>query len=179
MTEKEKNEIRKNLLKEHWVEDRHHILEELPIEDSKEIVEAFEDYEIDLNVNVRQSQEDYIADYLKFLWEISEESFWNHVKTSINTEVGLLWSDNMFYFDQLCEIKIPSDVLQVVLEFAINGENNSGQDNELIGCIIKAQVNNHSRMSEIEGFISFLNEDERESATKIISELIKCKCSYH
>lgn len=83
-------------MKPGWTEDLHHSLEELQPEDAKKIIESMTDDEIYQKVNNRKFQEDYIADYLEYLWDISESSFWKHVKTTLDV------NQNLWLFVTLC-----------------------------------------------------------------------------
>ncbi|MGR3179020.1 MAG: hypothetical protein ACUZ8E_13285 [Candidatus Anammoxibacter sp.] len=166
------------LIKEYWTEDFHYGLKELDHEVAKKIVESMNHLEISRKINVRRSQEDYIADYLGYLWEISEASFWKHVIISLNIEVGLLWSDNMLYFNKLCNERIPNDVLIAVLNFAVGCKGNCGDDIGVIGCVIKAQVERFGRLSEIKNYVSQLKKELQDAANTKINEMINKKCNY-
>jgi len=127
MNDKELNDIKKELMKPDWTENLHHALEELQPEDAKKIVESMTDNEIYRKVNNRRFQEDYIADYLAYLWDISESSFWKHVKTTLDVNQDLLWSENMFHFEKLCSENIPNDVLVAVIKYAVECPENQKQ----------------------------------------------------
>jgi hypothetical protein len=175
------NEIEKfknELMKEHLVEDRHHALSKLKSEDAKRVVESMNEREIYRNVNVRQFEEDYIADYLRYLWDISEAAFWNHVKISLDINKGILWADHMFHFDKMCNVKIPEYVLITVLDFVVQIDKDSKQDYEAIGCVIKAQIEKFGRQTEIDDYISLLGNNRKNSTTKKIQEMISCECRY-
>ncbi|MBF0563657.1 MAG: hypothetical protein HQK89_00285 [Nitrospirae bacterium] len=51
MNDNEIIEYKKGLMKAYWVEDRHHKLKELPIEDAKKVVESMNNLEIHQNVS--------------------------------------------------------------------------------------------------------------------------------
>lgn len=175
------NEIKKYktaLMKEYWVEDRHHKLKKLHSRDAKKIIESMNESEIYQNVNIRKHQEDYIADYLEYLWDISETGFWNHVKISLDFSKSILWSDNMFYFEKMCNVKIPNDVLKAVLDFIIYNENSSKMDLEAIGCVVKAQAEKFGRLDEIENYISLLSDNNKNIASKKIKAMLNNKCPY-
>jgi hypothetical protein len=95
MNDKELSETKKELMKPDWTENFHNALEELQPADAKKIVESMTDVEIYSKVNNRKFQEDYIADYLEYLWDISESSFWKHLKTTLDVHHHLLWSDKI------------------------------------------------------------------------------------
>lgn len=180
MNKKEIIEFKENLMNEVWVEDRHHKLEELSPEDARSVVESMDETEVYRNVNIRQFQEDYIADYLEYLWDISESAYWKHVMTSLDLEVGILWGDHMAHFEKMCSNKIPDYVLTAVLDFAVAVEvkENYKQDFEAIGCVVKAQVKEFGRLEEIKKYISSLESDKRVLADTRLNEMIKSKCNY-
>jgi len=180
MNDKEFNEKKKELMKPDYTENLHHVLEELQIEDARKIVESMTDMEIGQKVNIRQHQEDYIADYLEYLWEISESAYWRHLKSTIDTKFGLLWGGDVPHFVKLCNKEIPNDVWEAVLDFALNVEikGNYTQDFEAIGCVIKAQVEKFGRLKEIKKRISFLDKDNQDAANNRIKEMLNSKCNY-
>lgn len=178
MNDKEMRELKKELMKPGWTEDLHHGLEKLPQEVAAKIVDSMTDNEIYKKVNNRLHQEDYIADYLSYLWEINKQAFWRQVKITIDTTIGLLWSDNMFYAEIMCKEKIPNDVLGAVIKYAIECTDRDNQDYEAVGCIIKAQVEKFDRISEIDTFLMDLDEEQIKIAKQRIDYLLKCECPY-
>ena len=180
MKKNEFEKLKKELMKPGWTEDLHHSLKELPTEDAKIIVESMSDKEIYRKVNNRQFQEDYIADYLEYLWEISETAYWKHVKSTLNLEHGILWGGDMLYFEKMCKYAIPDDVLKAVLNFAIAVEvkDNYKQDFDAIGCVIKAQADNFGRLNEIKKYILLLDKDKQDKANERIEVMLKCRCNY-
>lgn len=172
--------LKRELMKPGWTEDLHHSLEELSPEDAKIIVESMSDTEIYRKVNNRQFQEDYIADYLEYLWGISETAYWKHVKSTLNLKHGILWGDHMSHFEKMCKYEIPDDVLKAVFDFAIAVEikDNYKQDFEAIGCVIKAQADDFGRLNEIKKYISLLEKEKQDTANERIDLMLKCKCNY-
>lgn len=178
MDKKEREELKHDLINRHWTEELHLGLQEIDEEDAIKIVESMTEEEINYKVNLRRFQQDYIADYLEFLWEISETSFWEHVKATFNENVGLLWSDNMFYFEKLCYENIHSSMLMVVVEYIGNCADEEKQDLELLGCIIKSQVEGFNRLAEIKNIISSLPGKNAQIAKRRVTELINKPCHY-
>ncbi|MCD4741589.1 MAG: hypothetical protein K8R67_03760 [Desulfobacteraceae bacterium] len=178
MDQDERENLKFDLLNMHWTEELHDGLKEIDEEDAKSIVESMDEEEITYKVNPRRFQEDYIADYLEFLWEISEVSFWKHVKTTFAKEVGLLWSDNMFYFDQLCDEEFPQDVLIELINFIVVCDPDCEQDINLLGCILKEQIANFDRLPEIKKIVSSLPKKQKTEANKRINLMIQMDCDY-
>lgn len=178
MDKKEREELKHDLINRHWTEELHLGLQEIDEEDAIKIVESMNEEEIIYKVNSRRFQQDYIADYLEYLWEISEKSFWKHVKETFNENVGLLWSDNMFYFERLCYENIPSSILSVVVEYIGCCADEEKQDLELLGCIIKSQAEDFNRLAEIKNTISSFPVKNGKIANRRITEMINKPCHY-
>jgi hypothetical protein len=178
MVSKELKEMKEELMKPDWTENLQHALEELEPEDARKIVESMSRAEIYSKVNNRQFQEDYIADYLEYLWEISEPAYWKHIIISLNVKVGTLWSDNMAHFEKMCTKKIPDDVFKAVLSFAINYNGTFKEDLDAIGCVLKAQIDKFGRIKEIKQYILSLKEEKQDLANSKIHELAKRDCNY-
>lgn len=178
MNDEEIKKKKKELMMPAWTEDLHHELEELAPEDSKKIVESMSNTEIYTKVNNRKFQQDYIADYLMYLWEISESAFWKHIKSTLNIEIGLLWGTDMLHFEKMCDVKIPDDVLIAVLNFAVNCDKECEQDFEAIGCVIKAQVDDFNRLTEIKEYIAKLALEKQKDANERIIKMINSQCNY-
>lgn len=179
MNDNEIIKYKKNLMKMGWVEERHHELEKLTSQDAKAIVESMNEVEVYRNVNVRRHQEDYIVEYLAYLWEISETAFWKHVTISLNVREGLLWGDDMQHFEKMCRLKIPDDVFKAVLDFAIECDEKIKQDLEAIGCVIRAQVDKFGRLDEIKHHISLLDKDKQTVANTRIDQMLITECPYN
>ncbi|MGL6351932.1 MAG: hypothetical protein ACRC2U_19285 [Aeromonas sp.] len=169
----ELKEVKEVLMNEHWTENLHYGLKELSQGDAKEIVESMDEYEIDSKVNIRQFQNDYIADYIEYLWDISRSAYWQHIIISLNpdTEVGLLWSDNMSHVEKMCTTDIPQNVMNAVLNFVY--KSNNSQDLEALTEVIKSQVKTFSKQNQIKVFSSSLPiEDQKTFNTKIEGMLV-------
>jgi len=178
MDNKKLSEKKQELMKPDWTENLHHELQELPSQEAKWIVENMTTSEIASKVNNRRFQEDYIADYLEYLWTISPTAYWKHIIASLSPEIGALWSDNMAHFERMCHVKLPINVLYTVLSFAINHDAKNRQDSEAIGCVIKAQIDKFGRIDDIKTYIVSLPEDQRASAKAKIFEYVKQECHY-
>ncbi|BAK73251.1 hypothetical protein [Arcobacter sp. L] len=150
----ELEKIKENLMSFFWTEDLHYGLEELDDEDVKEIVESMNDDEIALKVNRKRHQQDYIADYLKYLWNISEIAFWRHIDMLFYDNDEFLSSDNMFFYEQLCQEKIPSKTLALAIDYLRNFETMNSYEYGNLSEIIKNQVENYQRLDEVKLIVS-------------------------
>lgn len=90
MDNKKLSEKKQELMKPDWTENLHHELQELPLQEAKWIVENMTDSEIFSKVNNRRFQEDYIADYIEYLWTISPIAYWKHIIASLSPNIGAL-----------------------------------------------------------------------------------------
>lgn len=172
---KKKNE----LMSEHWTEDLHNSLKDFNPEIAKKIIDSMSDDEIYVKVNHRQFQEDYIADYLEYLWDISEDNYWNHIIISLDPNIGLLWSDNMSHFEKMCNNRIPTNVLTAVIDFLIDCDEKIKQDIEAIGCVLKAQTERFNRFDEIKSYIKSLKLKDESNFIFQVEELIKNDANYY
>lgn len=178
MKNEDLKKIKKELMKPDFTENLHHALEDLEQEDAKKIVESMTRSEIYSKVNNRRFQEDYIADYLEFLWEISESAYWKHIIITLDASVGTLWSDNMSHFEKMCSLKVPDDVFNAVLNFAFKYNKKFREDLDAIGCVLKAQIDKFGRMNEIKKYIQSLTVEEQDLANDKIQDLVKRECNY-
>jgi hypothetical protein len=180
MKQKKIEKLKKELMEPGWTEELHQALIELGPSNAKKIVDSMTFDEIYSKVNLRNRQQDYIAEYLDFLWEISESAYWKHLIITLDLKIGFLWADDMLHFEKLCNTKIPEDVLEAVLDFAIGVEikENYTQDFEIIACVVKAQAEKFDRIDDINKYISELSNDIQESAKSKITRMINCECQY-
>ena len=178
MKEKELELKKKELMQPAYTEELHHELMNMNPNDARKIVESMSNKEIYSKVNIRRFQEDYIADYIEFLWDISKSAYWRHVIVSLDPKVGALWGDNMKHFEKMCNTKIPLEVLDAVLNFAIQNKESDKQGLEAIGCVIKAQIDKFGRIADIKSYISKLHIDDQKLAKEKIFEYTKKECNY-
>jgi hypothetical protein len=181
MDDSELEKKKKELMAPGWTEDLQHELEELSIPDAKKIVESMTDSEIYRKVNNRRMQEDYIADYLEYLWEISTSAYWRQLMSTLDVNVGVLWGGDMPHFWKMCHHRIPPEVFNAILNFAAADETKkvTKQDFDAIGCVVRAQVKEFGRLEEVKTFIASLREDLREKIEERILGMIDCECGYH
>lgn len=169
--------LKEKLLNESWTENFHLSLGELADKDAKEIVDSMDAREIYRKVNIKTHQEDYIADYLEYLWDISENSFWKHIEILLQDDEELLWSDNMFYFEKLCNENIPSNILEAII-FYIKDHKENVQDIELLSDIIIHQVKKYKRLNEINNIISSLPKNKMDEMKRTITTILASSTTY-
>jgi len=179
MTNDEIIKKKDELMSEHWTENLHHSLQDFHPDVAKKIIDSMDDSEIYVKVNHRRFQEDYIADYLNYLWEISEEAFWRQLIISLDPEVGVLWGGDMQHFGKMCRNRIPEDVLEAIILLLINDTQKFEQDTEAIGCVLRAQAKRFNRLDEIKKCILSLNLEEEKVILNQIEELIETPPGYH
>ena len=178
MEDKEYNKKRSELMNEHWTEELHYGLKDLDKKDAKRIVDSMTDVEIWTKVNIRRFQEDYIADYLLYLWEISKTAFWKQIKVTFDDKEGMLWGADMMHYEILCKNEIPDDVFTAILKYALNQNGHIEQNENAIFCIINSQINKYDKLENIQNYIKNLKGKEQEFANKILEKGMKLRCNY-
>ena len=178
MTNDEIIKKKDELMSEHWTENLHHSLQDLHPDVAKKIIDSMDDDEIYVKVNHRKFQEDYIVDYLNYLWEINEEAFWRQLIISLDPEVGVVWGSYMPHFEKMCKNRIPEEVLEAVILFLINDTQKIEQDIEAIGCVLRAQAKRFNRLDEIKNYVFSLNLEEEKDIINQIEQLIETPPSY-
>ncbi|BEO47976.1 hypothetical protein SMQE20_25350 [Serratia marcescens] len=141
----------------YWTEEYHLYLEEMDKGDATKDVESMSDDEIHYKVNMRKYQQDYIADYLEYLWEISQKSFWAHILVMFSDETELLLSDNMKFASILCNEVAPREVISAIVKYTINADTQGVMDplcQDILSEIIQEQnklCNNGIALCDIYG----------------------------
>jgi hypothetical protein len=173
---------KKKLLKEYLIENMQRSLEEMPLEVAKQIIDSMTEKEIYVRVSKRQMQEDYIADYINFLWDVSRDSFWKHVSATFDIKEGLLWGGDMLYIEKICDNEIPSNILEKIIEFWINYRTvfpgQYEQDIDGLACILKAQCIRFNRKAEILAYIGIKYPQDLASYQEQLDLFINKDCHY-
>ncbi|PKQ82987.1 hypothetical protein AOX56_00240 [Aeromonas sobria] len=179
MQEEDLAEFKKKFMGFCWTEELHYALKDLSSDDAKKLVESMSVVEIDRKVNIRRHQEDYIADYIEYLWEVSETAYWKHIIVSLRDDVGLLWSDNMSHVERMCNNEIPDDVLEAVLLFICEiCERDNMFDFEALSEVIKSQVNDFSNRHKIESFANRLSISHKKMFLDKIELMLSSEEAY-
>lgn len=176
MNKEQRVKYLKDIENQYDIEGIHRGLEALSKDVAREILEEMNSERIHMNVNLRNCQEDYIADYLEYLWDISKPSFWKHVIESLNTTVGLLWSDNMFYMRVLCDHRLPLDVWDAIMSFALDAE--QGSDIDAIGYVVRSQCEKFGMEDSFRSYIqkcplNLITENNRR-----LNDILSTTCKY-
>lgn len=90
----------------HWTEDAHRYLEELDEDLATAVLNSLGPEQIDQLVNYRHRQEDYIGDYLEFVWQLSQDAFWRHIEQIFMSDGGMLMYDG----DEVHSVLISKDM---------------------------------------------------------------------
>jgi hypothetical protein len=106
----------RNLMELPWTEDKHNYLAKLDDEVSRKICEALLPEQIQVLVNFRRFQEDYIGDYLEYLWEVSELAFWRHIEQTFLSDDGMLMYDGRKVHQVLINSDMPISVWTTLLQ---------------------------------------------------------------
>ena len=109
-----------NSTKYHWTEEYHDTLKDMNPNDAIKDVESMSDHDVLYRVNMRKFQQDYIADYLEYLWELSPKDFWRHIEIMFSDETEFLLSDNMNFVCILCNEVAPVSVINSVVKYTVD-----------------------------------------------------------
>ena len=93
-----------------WTEQRHHFLEMLSPEVAKELLRMLDTDDLEVIVNYRQFQQDYIGDYLAYLCDLDEDSYWEHLGKTFESPEGLLIYDDDAHIQNMCSMDMPIKV---------------------------------------------------------------------
>ena len=182
MSDKKKNvnlsKFKEEFFSEYWVESRHDLLKSLRPEEAKELVETFDDSEVHRNVNSRRYQEDYIGDYLEELWDISKESFWQHIKVSWRHPEGTVIGDHNFHIGIMKTEHVPDDVWAEILN-SLTSEESYWMFMDFWHDIIINQTMNLKwkvrRQKQLLEWFSELDEKDKKLAGKRLREIFDNK----
>ena len=75
--------------------------------------------ELEVIVNFRRFQQDYIGDYIADLWLIDQPSFWKHVGKTFDLPEGVLIYDNDSHFRVMASNDMPINVWKKMLRSLI------------------------------------------------------------
>ncbi len=78
----------------YWTEERHHFLESLSPEVARALLAELGPDDLEIIVNARRFQQDYIGDYLAYLSELDDDIYWEHLGKTFESEEGLLIYDD-------------------------------------------------------------------------------------
>lgn len=177
------DKTKEELLNEHLIEDMHKSLADMPVEVAKQIINSMTEEEIHIRVNKRLTQEDYIADYIIYLWDIDKDAFWKHVSATFDLKEGLLWGGDMPHVQKICENEIPNFLLKNILDFWINYksdyESEYKQNIEGLACILKAQCLRFNKKDEILHYIEKNHPTHLDSSKVQLEQFINQECPYY
>lgn len=157
----------------YWTEERHHYLETLDIETAKLVLEYLDENSRQIIVNHRKFQEDYIGDYLSYIWTISEGAFWDHMVTMFdNHEDGILLSDLMEHIEILENNDMPIEVWHSMLRSIFWAHGGVGMEIEFLHKAFVYQTtaseNVNAKIEETIKWVSELSLEERGKAYEFI-----------
>ncbi len=177
------DKIKKQLLSEYLIEDMQRSLEEMPKEVAKQIIDSMSEREIYIRLSKRQMQEDYVADYIDFLWDISRDAFWKHVSATFDIKEGLLWGGDMLYIEKICKNEMPRFLLEKIIEFWVNYKTEYSGDYEMningLGCILKAQSLRFGQKANILKYLGEKYPELLRSYGEQLDHFIKSDCHYN
>ncbi|MEN8952807.1 hypothetical protein [Planktotalea arctica] len=104
----------------YWTEERQSYLETLPATLVREVLGLIRPSDLQIIVNFRRHQEDYIGDFLRYLWGVDEEAFWDHLAATFGGEDGLLLYDDDHHIELMTSRNMPAHVWDSMLNAIVN-----------------------------------------------------------
>lgn len=114
-----------------WTEERHHFLEKLSPEVAHNLLKLLDKDDLEIIVNHRKFQQDYIGDYLSYLWNLDEDSFWKHLGKTFESEEGLLIYDNNVHIEIMCAYDMPQEAWLQLLDSLLNAHRSELQHQDM------------------------------------------------
>jgi len=127
----------RNIMAEDWTEDAHKYLGKLPGEMVIKVLAALRPEQKDQLVNFRSRQNDYIGDYLEFVWRRNQSAFWSHIEQTFMSNEGMLMYDLQNVHTILASKDMPLSTWLTLLRFIP----------EVYGDILTRQLPNHVESS--------------------------------
>ncbi len=115
----------------HWTEERHHFLETLSPEVARQLLMMLDQDDLEIIVNYRKFQQDYIGDYLSYLWNLDEAAFWQHLGKTFESEDGLLIYDSNEHIEIMSGYDMPLAVWHQLLDSLLNAHRGELQQQEM------------------------------------------------
>ncbi len=99
----------------HWTEERHYFLKGLSADMAREVLSLVSSSDLQIIVNWRRHQEDYIGDYLEYLSSVDKDAYWDHLSATFGGEDGLLMYDNLHHVEMMTSRSMPMHVWDSML----------------------------------------------------------------
>jgi hypothetical protein len=114
-----------------WTEQRHFYLGKLSPEVAVGLLKLLDQNDLEIIVNYRKFQQDYIGDYLAYLWHLDEDSFWRHLSKTFESDEGLLIYDGNEHIEIMCTYEMPQWVWLKMLNSLLNVHRNELQQQKM------------------------------------------------
>ena len=166
-----------------WTEDKHDYLESLPDELAAQIVGKISEDTMRSIMTFRHRQQDYIGDYLEYLWNLdgSEPAYWDHITAMFESEEGLLIADTTEHMHVMESYEMPIETWNAMLDsiVRIHGVELTSQimkfELESLGPIFLSQTSRPEKDSvrrvSVLTWINAMDEKIRPSALWYISTI--------
>lgn len=163
-----------------WTEERHYFLKSLSPAVAKGLLATLSSEDIEVIVNWRRFQEDYIGDYLAYLSELDEAIYWEHLGKTFESDEGLLIYDHDAHIKSMETQEMPLKVWQQLLDslFGVYADElrsrEYGYPLERFPRIIRVQTNNvqnaNEKRSTLIKFASRLEANDLAALTHLVAE---------
>jgi hypothetical protein len=176
-----------------WTENAHQYLEGLEEGTATAVLNALRPEQMYNLVNYRFRQEDYIGDYLEFVWHSSPNAFWRHIEQSFMSDEGMVMYDDDKVHRVLISEDMPLTVWMTLLEYIpsvyrdVLGNNTSNMGKEETGrYVVEYQVDQlteviaHQLLESVQRaekqevfriWLSNLNTDDRSTVNILMLEV--------
>lgn len=164
----------------HWTEERHHFLESLSPEVAKALLSVLDPEDLEVIVNARRFQQDYIGDYLAYLSELDEDIYWEHLGKTFESSEGLLIYDDDAHIRAMESRDMPMKTWRQLLDslFEAYGDELKAREYgyalERFPAIVRFQTERAQDVNEkraaLVALFETLNPDERAALTYFLAE---------
>lgn len=100
----------------HWTEERYHFLETLSREVARALLKTLGPDDLEIIVNHRRFQNDYIGDYLVYLSQLDQDIYWEHLGKTFESDEGLLIYDDSAHIDAMVYGDMPMKAWMQLLD---------------------------------------------------------------
>lgn len=164
----------------YWTEEKHHYLESLPPDVARALLAALTANELEIIVNYRKFQEDYIGDYLAYLSTLDEAIYWAHLGKTFAHADGLLIYDDDAHIVSMETRDMPLETWQQLLDslfeaYASQMRSQSyGYPLERFPAIVRFQTEQakdaDKKRSALNALASSLAPSDREALSRLLAE---------
>jgi hypothetical protein len=173
-------EIYEKFMSFDWTEQRHDFLKSLPQTVAKALLETLSSEDLEVIVNWRRFQQDYIGDYLVYLSELDEAIYWEHLGKTFECSEGLLTYDDDAHIVSMETQDMPLKTWQQLLDSLFDAYASQMRTREydiplerfpkIIRFQTEEALDADEKRSTLILLASRLESDDREALTHLVSK---------